>query len=189
MYEEVRMKNTEIKKIAIGGEIQIGKSTLVERLLTCINIPVSGFMTKLDRNAADEAGMFPLYIYPASMPKDQRENTPDNLLGACAGRNRHKAYTDRFDVLATSLITDIPEENVTVMDELGFLESEAEHFKAQVRQILSEDRYVIMVIKDRFDVQFLDELRSIPDVAYYSVTKENRDRLYEELAPVVRAWK
>ena len=183
------MQDKDIKKIAICGAIQIGKSTLVERLLSEINIPVSGFMTKLDRNTVDGAGMFPLYIYPASMPKEQRKNTPENLLGACAGRDRHKAYTERFDVLATSMITDIPNENVIVMDELGFLESEAEHFKAQVKQLLSEDRYVIMVIKDRFDVPFLDELRSLLDVAYYSVTEENRDSLFEELVPIVRAWK
>ncbi len=183
------MNSTDIKKIAIGGAIQIGKSTLVERLTADINIPISGFCTKLDRGHFDENGMFPLYIYPASVPPSERKNSADNYLGACAGKNRHKAYTERFDRLATSMIENVPMGNVIIMDELGFLESEAERFKQKVKEILAQDRYIIMVIKERFDVPFLNELRGLSDVSYYTVTEQNREFLYRELSGIVGKWK
>ena len=180
--------NGQIKKIALEGAVQVGKSTLVERLLKETIIPVSGFMTRLDRETTDADGLSPLYIYPAALPKGERVSSAKNLLGACNGKGGHKAYTEKFDTLATALLKDIPAGNLVVMDELGFLESGAENFKAAVRKILAGDLHVIMVIKNRADVQFLNELRALEGVAYYTVTRENRDSLFEELSQIVRQW-
>ena len=46
-----------------------------------------------------------------------------------------------------------------------------------------------MVIKDRFDVPFLDELRSLPDVSYYRIGENNRDEMYESLSAIVKEWR
>ncbi len=179
----------EIRKIALGGEIGTEKTSLIKKLLNAAQIPVAGFMTELDRNVKDENGMFPLYIYPAAMPVSERTKTDANLLGACAGREQHKSYTEKFDKLGTEMLAGAPEGSIIVMDELGFLETQAHRFINEVRRVLDSDAYVIMTIKDRFDVPFLNELRELEQISYYRVTEENRDPLAENLCDIVRMWK
>ena len=59
------------KHILICGEKGVGKSTLIRRLVEEARLTVGGFCTKMDENA--EGAMRPIYIYPASLPTDQRK--------------------------------------------------------------------------------------------------------------------
>ena len=53
----------ERKHIFICGEVGVGKSTLIQRLLLQSTRPLYGFITK--KLEPDENGFHPIYIHPA----------------------------------------------------------------------------------------------------------------------------
>ena len=74
------------------------------------------------------------------------------------------------------------------MDELGFMEAKAETFTRAVLETLDADIPVLAAIKARFDIPFLDMVRTHPNGKLFMITKDNRDQLYEELLPLIKRW-
>ena len=86
------------KHILICGEKGVGKSTLIRRLVEEAQLTVGGFCTKMDENA--EGAMRPIYIYPASLPTDQRIRGKENLVGRCGNFGRQKEiFPEVFNAL------------------------------------------------------------------------------------------
>lgn len=52
--------------ILLCGERQVGKSTLIRRLLQENRLPVYGFMTRMERTEPS----YPVYIHPAGEPME-----------------------------------------------------------------------------------------------------------------------
>lgn len=170
------------KHILICGEVGSGKSTLISRLLAHSTRPVFGFITKkLD---ADENGFHPIYIHPAG--SNSRLYGELNLLGTC-NRKIHNVNLDVFNTLGVDYLK-ATQNGIIVMDELGFMEADAEAFTSAVFRALDGTIPVIATVKARFDVPFLNDVRAHKNAKLYTITKENRDELFEELLPVVQAW-
>jgi len=170
------------KHILICGEVGSGKSTLISRLLAHSTRPVFGFITKkLD---ADENGFHPIYIHPAG--SNSRLYGEFNLLGTC-DRKIHNVNLDVFNTLGVDYLK-ATQNGIIVMDELGFMEADAEAFTSAVFRALDGTIPVIATVKARFDVPFLNDVRAHKNAKLYTITKENRDELFEELLPVVQAW-
>ncbi len=172
------------RHILICGEVGIGKSTLISRLLGQTDVPLYGFITK--RLASDETGFHPIYIHPAGAA--ERCYGEDNLIGTCNSKV-HNINLDAFDTLGTEYIRSARPGGIIVMDELGFMESKAAHFVAAVFDALDGNIPVLAAVKARYDVEFLNRVRKHENAALYTITKENRDALYDELLPFVRDWK
>lgn len=166
---------TEPLHILICGEVGAGKSTLIQRLLEKNEKPVYGFLTK--RLEADETGFHPVYIHPAGAK--ERFYTKENLIGSCDSQTHHVS-TDVFNTLGVRYLEAKPG-GIIVMDELGFMESQAEAFVRKVFAALDGNTPVIAAVKARFDVPFLNEVRAHPNATLYMLTKENRNALYAEL--------
>lgn len=170
------------KHILLCGEVGIGKSTLIARLLEHSSRPVYGFITKkLD---PDENGFHPIYIHPAGAA--ERKFEQDNLIGTC-DRRTHNINLDVFNTLGVAYLQ-AEREGIIVMDELGFMESKAEAFTQAVIHALDVDIPVIAAVKARFDVPFLNEVRAHPKTRLYMITTENRDALFSELLPIIQSW-
>lgn len=174
------MKNS--KHILICGEVGIGKSTLIARLLEHSNRPLYGFITKkLD---PDENGFHPIYIHPAGIKMRVWEQ--ENMIGTC-DRRTHNINLDVFNTLGVAYLQAKPD-GIIVMDELGFMESKAEAFVESVFAALDGEIPVIAAVKARFDVPFLNEVRTHPNTKLSMITKENRDALFSELLPTIQGW-
>lgn len=174
---------SERRHILICGEVGVGKSTLIQRLLAQSARPLYGFVTKkLD---SDENGFHPIYIHPAGA--SERIYTERNLIGTC-DRRTHKINLDAFNTLGVAYLQAKPG-GIILMDELGFMESQAEDFTRAVFAALDGDVPVIAAVKARFDILFLDAVRAHPNTKLYMITKENRDVLFSELLQIVRDWK
>lgn len=171
------------KHILICGERGIGKSTLIEKLLKEIKIPIYGFFTK--RLAADETGFHPIYIHEAG--EKSRSYEESNLIGTCDSKI-HNVTIEVFDTLGAKYIKKAKPGGIIVMDELGFMEAKSEPFVNAVKSALQGDIPVIAAVKSRFDVPFLNEVRSSPKAELYMIDEQNRNELYEKLLPIVRKW-
>lgn len=178
-----RQNAPEPKHLLICAKKQTGKSTIIQRLINEVHCPVYGYITKLGE--ADGEGFHPIHIHAAKTPEAERVYTEENLAGLC-NSVRHNVFPRAFDVFGARAIAEAQPGGIIVMDELGFMEKNAETFKSTVRAALTGDIPVIAAVKSRYDVEFLNELRAMPTVRLIDLTEENRDALFEELLPVVK---
>ena len=82
----------EKRHILISGERGVGKSTLIERLLSASTLPRYGFITKMRPAGPD--GFHPVYIHPAGQPPHERVYTDANCIGACDSRTDYDYLQD-----------------------------------------------------------------------------------------------
>ena len=160
----------------IVGDRGVGKSTLIHRVLKELNCLVFGFETKKEEQLEDPIRGCPIYIYDAGKAHFQ---TPNNLIGYHKERDI-PAITAAFDRYAPKLLEPVPEDAVVELDEIGFLEANAEYFCHAVLHLLDGRNPVIAAVKNR-EHPFLDAVRTHPNARCFSITAENRDALYEEV--------
>lgn len=165
----------------IVGARQVGKSTLIRRILNEIGRPVYGFETRKEDDLADDVHGSPVYIYPAWQ---EHVHTQDNLVGYCKDK-RPEICHGAFDRFAPRLMSP-PDDCMVLLDEIGFMESASAPFCNAIRQLLGGDAPVIAAVKHN-DMPFLNEVRAHPNCRVFHITEENRDQLYEEVLAFVRA--
>lgn len=172
-----------MRNIFINGNRGIGKSTLIRKLLADYDfMPVYGFVTK--KEAPDENGDCSVYIHSASAV--QRFYSEKNLIGTC-NNCRGKAIPAAFDDYGLQLLSNIPNNSLVIMDEIGFFESKAFNFQKRVKDILSSDCLVLAAIKDKPN-EFLDELKTLNNTDIFNIEIENRNELYLQIKPILAKY-
>lgn len=160
----------------IVGDRGVGKSTLIHRVLKELNRPVFGFETKKEEQLEDPLHGCPIYIYDAGKLHFQ---TAENLIGYHRDTD-FDAFTAAFNRYAPMLMEAVPENAVVELDEIGFLEANAENFCNAVLHLLDGRNPVIAAVKNR-EHPFLDAVRNHPNARCFYISAENRDTLYEEV--------
>lgn len=162
--------------ILIVGAKGVGKSTLIDKLVHALNMPVWGFYTKKETHLANPDLGEPVYIYEA----DKRGiPLPENLVGYCM--NQHAtAYLERFNAFADTHLQAPPASHVIVMDEIGFMESKAAVFREAILKLLDGDSLTIAAVKDK-DTDFLTQVRTHPNCKCFYITIENRDEMFDQV--------
>ena len=94
-----------------------------------------------------------------------------------------------FDTLGREYLEDTQGCEVIVMDELGFMESEAYAFRSAVLRALDSDVPVLAAVKDKQGVPFLQQVRQHPQAEVFAINAENREELFARLLPLVKDWK
>jgi nucleoside-triphosphatase len=161
--------------IFLTGAVQVGKSTLIRRLLTAAALVPEGFRTL--GGPVDAQGNSAVHLFPAvGTPLF----CPDNRVAYRSQSQGIEVYTQVFDTLGTSLLHISPTAQVILMDELGFMENEAFVFQESVLNCLRGEVPVLGVIKPR-STPFLDAVRAVPNVNVFTVNAENRVALLKEI--------
>ena len=172
------------KHILICGRRQVGKTTMVTRLMQELTVPVYGFQTA--RAATDPDGTHHICMYPAG--RADGHMSAENHIGEC---NMHvRSVQPRvFDELGVSLLRAARPGGVIVMDELGFMEAGSEIFCGEVLKTLDGDIPVLATVKDTdLGASFLDRVRQHPDAELYMLTRENYDEVLSVILPKVQSW-
>lgn len=174
--------------VLISGPVQVGKSTLIHRLLEDLGYPVCGFETHKEESLMLPDGGIPIYIYPAGGPYVQ---TLDNRIGiSCQGKL--EIFTQAFDRFVdqyseTILGEDVwKESEVILMDEIGHMESQSQRFCDMIMKALDGERLVIAAVKYK-QKPFLDKVREHPNTRCFFIDEENRDSLYKEILSFIRS--
>ena len=172
--------------IFLSGEIQIGKTTALNRALDEIQrkIRTSGTWGHWPL----KIGGFRTFTVPGTRPGlwDIHMLSPRQTAADCCRENRVAqkdlsrpgplAFSQAFDRVGGGLLARSSGCDVILMDELGFLESRAYGFQKAVLEALEGETPVLGVIKPRRS-PFLDLVRSHPKVAVWMVGQENRRQL------------
>jgi len=161
--------------VFLTGEMQVGKSTVIAEFFEHSSKTVDGFMTYWE---CSDAGFDKLYLAPYT--PHQSASPHKRLLG-----NRNEVKTDFipvdniievFDAYGKSLLDNSGKCDYIVMDELGFLESNAEAFIASIMERVDGDAPIIGVLRN-CEVSFIQEIRAHENVVLKDVTIENRGEI------------
>ncbi|MBR3200089.1 MAG: hypothetical protein IKG17_01955 [Mogibacterium sp.] len=163
------------KHIVIAGKRHVGKTTLVNRLLEGCDKPLYGFRTA--PGSSVRKGYKSFYMFAAGSAT--RTESEENHIGDGNGIGP-VAYPDAFNNYGVSCL-DAEPDGIIIMDELGFMEKDAEEFCSRVLELFDGDIPVIATAKAGHDIDFLNKILNHPNADVYYITPENRDELYEIL--------
>ena len=160
--------------ILIIGEIGVGKSTLLRELLGQSQSQIFGFRT--EKTDDPNTGLSKIYIHPALGKAMYSEinvvgkATPQGAIG----------FPSVFNNLGTKYLKSIPDGSIVLMDELGYLESNAVDFCDAVLRTLDGPNQVFAAVR-REETPFLQTVRGHRDALVYRITTENRSTLCKQI--------
>lgn len=162
--------------IFLTGDIQIGKSTVIRRVLNELGIIPGGFKTVGANYAADGSSDVVLMKGSESLPAGHP--AAHRVPGVCM-----TPYPEVFNTFGTAYLSEPA--SLILMDELGFLENSAAEFQAAVLRTLDGTTPVFGVVR-KMETPFLNAVRSHQNVMVITVTRENRDELPEKIKELIR---
>ena len=160
------------KHLFLTGRKQVGKSTVLGKLLEGRDAALGGFRTKRIR----VEGGADIYMLP---PTGEEGYVAENILFR---RRQGRLVLDPadFDRLGGAMLAKSEGADLLLMDELGPTEAEAWGFQQAVRTALDGEIPVYGVLQVA-DSPFLAEIAARDDVCVVTVTEENRNTLPRQL--------
>ena len=168
-----------VKNIFLTGEIGIGKSTIITRVLEEADYNLGGYRT---RRRVD-----------GDIQEFSREALADGRLYNFARTNRKKRLREVNEEVFTELMPvflreDMKDKELIILDELGFMENDLEAFTSTIFEILDSPLMVLGVLRD-YDCEFLNKVRARGDVEVLRVTLDNRDLLPSRISSRLNSLK
>lgn len=156
----------------IVGSNEMPRRKLIDRILNQLAPcpPLYGYRSV--KEAPDETGNAPIYIYPAAGVRIRR---PENLLGWCRDRQA-TAYPQVFERYAY-LIEQAEKDGLLLLDEIGPMESRSPRFCSAVQNALDGEIPILASVRDK-DTPFLAQVRNHPKAVCFYLTQENLHQVY-----------
>lgn len=171
-----------MKHIFLTGQIQIGKSTIIRKTLSLLNMKYGGFCTYFgpDRAEPDRC----LYMNDASQPQSYEEH---NVIARFQIDYPPEVYTERFDNLGACFIDEARKKaQLIIMDECGDLERGADVFQKEILNTIKGEIPILGVIK-LSSSGWVDEIRQHPKVKIIAVDENNREILPRLLLRIIKS--
>ncbi|SDZ10829.1 nucleoside-triphosphatase [Proteiniborus ethanoligenes] len=168
-----------MSNLFITGEIGIGKTTIINKIIDKLNCSVGGYST--DREIVNGKKIF--------TAKSLLDDTERCIFAKIHMANGHKEiYEDSFRYCIISILEkSLSKADVIILDELGFMEDNIIQFTSYVHSLLDSDRFILGVLK-KHDCQFISSIRSRKDVLVVDVNKDNRDSILDELLSMIKSY-
>lgn len=156
-----------------------GKSTIIKKVLCNLNISIGGFQVNRHLTKKDK-----IYFDMISF----LDGKGNNLIGECIKNKKATPNLYTFETKGVEILnTSLKNSDLIILDEIGFLEENAENFKSSIRKVLNSDKVVLGVLKE-FDSPFLNELRNRKDIFILKVTLNNRNYITNHILNILRNW-
>lgn len=156
-----------------------GKSTIIKKVINDLNIELGGFEVKKCSTKNNK-----IYFDMISFI-DKKSN---NIIGECFKGKKPTSNIYTFENKGVEILnTSLKNRNLIILDEIGFLEENAENFKDSVRKILNSNKIVLGVLKE-FNSPFLNEIRNRPDIYFLPVTLKNRNQIPNHILSILKNW-
>lgn len=160
----------------------MGKTTLMERVVKRLSVPVGGFYTREIRDPA-RAGRVGFSL---STWEGQTGTMSHVDFDSPYRVGKYGVDVRVIDDMGVPAIREaVADGHLIVIDELARMELFSEKFQQAVREALDSDVTVLGNIQERRH-PFLDTIRKRPDVELIRITPENRDGLVKELEDRLR---
>lgn len=164
------------RHLFLTGEKQVGKSTLLRRLIRSRSLDCVGFETRLLEIGGERKG----YLLHGRVDMPPLEN--DCIVSARIGERMSVPVSETFNLngvamLQRSLASCAP---YILMDELGKLEKHADAFCDQVIACLNSEKRVLGVLQ-KCQSPLIRSILAREDVTVIAVAPDNRDALLDML--------
>ena len=172
-----------MKHLFLTGEIGVGKSTLLRRLLAELSgLRLGGFYSV---KVADVPGALgSVYLAP---PETEPVCTAEYRILVRGGPGKPpERWPQVFETAGLSLLRDAEKADLILMDELGKAEAAAPRFCGRVLELLAGETPVFGVLRLEGETPLQRAVRSHPQVELVRVTAQNRDELAPLLLPRLR---
>ncbi|HJJ30537.1 MAG TPA: nucleoside-triphosphatase [Methanocorpusculum sp.] len=159
------------RHVLLTGNIQVGKSTIINKVINALDINPGGFKTCWGAPCSDgTTDLYLLGMHEAPSP----DKIAARRLGSGCGVT---AFPDVFDTVGPHLLAEASHSSLIIMDELGFIEKNATTFQNAVLSTFDGAIPVLGVIRN-MQTPFLDKVRAHPNVDVIFVTEDNRDDIF-----------
>lgn len=167
--------------VFLTGDVQVGKSTVLQKTVSLLDLPIGGFRTSFgsDRAEADRW----LYLWDAAgAPAMDEHHGVVHFID-----RKPVVFLDRFNTLGGGALHRARESGakLILMDECGRFEGRAEEFQREIFTALDGDVPVLGVVRQGYN-GWLDAIRNHPKVSLLTVTEDNRDALPEKVAKLLQ---
>ena len=167
--------------IFLQGARGVGKSTVIRRTLDIVfsqrPLVLSGFFTWKGKTENKD-----VYIHSA---RQGEENDIFRIARADKEKGGLTCDIQVFEQIGVQLLNNSKDADVIIMDELGYLESNAAKFIQTVYDLVAGQIPVFGVLR-LGDVPWHERIKRDPSVRIYDINEENRDNLPRELAEVLQ---
>ena len=172
----VSQTNKEVKRVyLLTGGPGVGKTTIIKRALKNVHLSAGGFFTEEIKSGGIRQGFRII-----TLDGDSAILSHINI----KGRNRVGKYgvdTENLDRVGVSALQKaIIERDIVVIDEIGKMELFSTNFREAVIQALNSDKRVLGTIM-LAPHPWVDVVKRDPDVTTITVTKANRDEIFDKL--------
>ena len=169
--------------IFLTGDVQVGKSTIIKKTLAALRLrDIGGFRSVSVPDLPD--GAMSVYLIPAG---DEHPMMGDwNRVGIRKGCGRGiEKIPEAFERAGVQALVDAENMPLILMDEVGRMESAAARFSERILELLNGDTPILGVVQKIADTKLTNAIRQHPNVRVLTVTKENREKLAEEVLRLV----
>lgn len=169
--------------IFLTGDMQVGKSTIIKKTLAALKLrDIGGFRSVSVPDLPD--GAMSVYLIPVG-EKDPVVNDWNRVgirKGCGRGIGKFPEAFERAGVQALKGAEGMP---LILMDEVGRMESAAARFSERILALLDGSTPILGVVQKIADTPLTNAIRQHPNVRVLTVTKENREKLAEEVLRLV----
>ena len=157
----------------IVGEPGVGKSSLVQRVVQELSLPVWGLETRKGDTLDEATRGFPVYLQHLSGYGQEGQR---QLVAYC-NKKQLAVHKEAFDACAQLLLQPVPAGHLVLLDELGILERVSQDFCTAVLAVLNRNLVGIIAVKHK-DSSFLNQVRGHQHCRCFRLSEENREELF-----------
>lgn len=162
----------------LTGEIRVGKSTIVNKIIDKLNCSIGGYITERQ----EENGIRTFIIRSLCNYEDTYTIAKINM-----ETFEKEIFIDNFRYhIPLMLDNSLKNKDLIILDELGFMENDIKPFTTKIYEILDSEKPVFGVLK-AYDCQFIDTIGGRDDVKIIEITKDNRDNILYEIISILMA--
>lgn len=176
----------------VGGTCNINRADRFSENDRTGSVSGTGNSNRINQN--DRTGRAIAVGKTGSMNRCSRGNvtgrTGGNEVGIAGGRVI-RVNPDVFNSIGCALVKGVGKDGdgMIVMDEIGYMEDEAEDFCAAVREAFDGDIPVLASIKrTEHASRHIDTILHHPRTNVFMLTKSNREEVYAKVSEIVREW-
>lgn len=168
-----------VKNILLSGQPEVGKTTLIMKILAELPFKARGFYTQEIRDKGVRKGF-------KIRTLDGREGVLAHMDSPSPQRvSKYGVNVEEFERIGVKVLEEALEQgSPVVIDEIGKMELYSKRFRETLLKVLDRSPLVIATIGQQRE-PFIERVKSRPDVAILAVTLENRDSLVAKVKELV----
>lgn len=158
------------KNILLTGPPRCGKSTLIEKVVTRIQKPMTGFFTREIRKEGNRVGFSIMTLDGKNGVLAHQEIRSKYRVG------KYGVNLNDIDQIAVPSMLPNQSDTIIVIDEIGKMECFSSLFCRTLLNILDSENPVIGTIAQKGD-RFIQKIKEREDILLIHVSERNRDEL------------